>query len=115
MAKIKDNSKAVLAEAKRLAKEKLTLAALKVEGTAKEYCPRLSSRPPKNPKIPSTGTARRSIIHKVAFDGKSAKVGSNIEYFPYLEMGTKNMAAFAPLRRGLETNMPWIKKLFGAK
>lgn len=100
---IKDNTKAVLAEAKRLAKAKLTLAALKVERTAKENCP------------VKTGTARRSITHEIASDGKSAKVGSNVEYFPHIERGTRFMSARAPLRRALETCMPWIKRLFGAR
>jgi len=102
---IKDNTNAVLAEAKRLAKEKLTLAALKVERTAKQpgYCPR------------KTGTSARSITHEIAPDGKSAKVGSNVDYFPYHEMGTRNMSAHASLRRALETCMPWIKRLFGAR
>jgi len=105
MSKIKDNTAAALAEAKRLTKEKLTFAALKVERTAKlpGYCP------------VKTGTARRSITHDIAPDGKSAKVGSNVEYFPYIEMGTRKMAAHAPLRRALETCMPWIKRLFGAR
>lgn len=115
MAKITDNTNAILKESDRLIKQKLELAVLLVERTAKENCPRLASRPPKNPKIPSTGTARRSITHEIALDGKSAKVGSNIEYFPYIEMGTKFFAAFAPLRRGLETNMGKIKRLFGAR
>lgn len=105
MAKIQDNTNAVLSEANRLIKEKLTLAALLVERTAKEtgYCP------------VKTGTARRSITHEMAPDGKSIKVGSNIEYFPYIEMGTKKMSAFAPLRRSLETNWNKIKRLFGGR
>lgn len=102
---IKDNTNAVLAEVKRLKKEKLTLSALKVERTAKQpgYCPR------------KTGTSARSITHEITPDGNSAKVGSNVEYFPYHEMGTKNMPAHASLRRALETCMPWIKRLFGAR
>ena len=102
---IKDNTNAVLAEAERLAKEKLLTAALLVERTAKMpgYCP------------VKTGTAKRSITHEMAPDGKSVKVGSNIEYFPFIEMGTRFMQAFAPLRRALETNMNKIKRLFGAR
>lgn len=99
---IKDNTNAVLRESRRLIKQKLGLASVLVERTAKENCPVL------------TGTARRSITHEVASNGKSAKVGSNVEYFPYIEMGTSKMAAFAPLRRSLETNWNKIKRLFGA-
>lgn len=102
---IKDNTNAVLAEVKRLIKEKLTFAALKVKRTAKQpgFCPR------------KTGTSARSITHEMAPDGKSVKVGSNVSYFPYHEMGTSKMAAHASLRRALETCMSWIKRLFGAK
>lgn len=105
MVKIKDNTNAILKESDRLIKQKLDLAALLVERTAKEtgYCP------------VDTGTARRSITHEIAPDGKSVKVGSNIEYFPHIEMGTKKMAAHAPLRRSLETNWNKIKRLFGAR
>lgn len=100
---IKDNTNAVLKESDRLLREKLTIAALLVERTAKEtgYCPVL------------TGTARRSITRKV--EKRRAIVGSNIEYFRHIEMGTRKMAAFAPLRRSLETNWNKIKRLFGAR
>lgn len=100
---IKDNTNAVLKESDRLIKEKLQFAALLVERTAKEtgYCP------------VDTGTARRSITHKI--EKRRAIVGSNIEYFPYIEMGTSKMPAFAPLRRSLETNWNKIKRLFGAR
>ena len=105
MAKIRDNTNAVLSESDRLIRKKLGIAALLVERTAKMpgYCPR------------KTGTSARSITHEIAPDGKSAKVGSNVEYFPYHEMGTVNMPAHASLRRALETNMKKIKRLFGAK
>ena len=102
---IKDNSNAVRAEANRLIKAKLKVAATLVERTAKlpGYCP------------VKTGHARRTITHKMMPDGKSVKVGSNVDYFPYIEMGTRFMNAYAPLRRALETNMGRIKRLFGAK
>lgn len=105
MSRIKDNTNDILAEVKRLTIEKLTLSAVKVERTAKQpgYCPR------------KTGTSARSITHEVEPDGTSAKIGSNVDYFPYHEMGTRNMVAHASLRRALETCIPWIKKLFGAK
>jgi len=100
---IKDNTNDVLAEVDRLAKGKLQIAALLVERTAKEtgYCP------------VDTGTARRSITHKV--EKRRAVIGSNVDYFPHIEMGTRKMSAHAPLRRSLETNWNKIKRLFGAK
>jgi len=102
---IKDNTDEILSEADRLIRQMLKQATLLVERTAKlpGYCP------------VKTGTARRSITHEIASDGKSAKVGSNVEYFPYIEMGTAKMTARAPLRRALHDNMAKIKKIFRAK
>lgn len=103
MAKIRDNSNAVLSEADRLVRQKLETAVLLVEHTAKlpGYCP------------VDTGTARRSITRLI--EKRRAIVGSNVEYFPYIEMGTRKMAAHAPLRRSLETNRSRIKRIFGAR
>ena len=104
MAKIQDNSKAILAEADRLIRQKLELAGLLVERTAKlpGYCP------------VKTGTSRRSITHIVAPDGRSVKIGSNVEYFPHHEMGTVNMPAHASLRRALMFNRKPIGRLFSS-
>ena len=105
MAKIKDNTNGVLAEVDRRIEQKLNIAALLVERTAKlpGFCPRKS------------GTSARSITHKVLPEKRSAIIGSNVEYFPYHELGTSKMAAHASLQRALQANQPKIKKLFGAK
>lgn len=103
MSKIQDNTRAVLNETDRLIKQKLELAALLVERTAKTpgFCP------------VETGTARRSITRIV--EKRRALVGSNVDYFPFIEMGTRRMVAHAPLRRALETNMGKIKRIFGVR
>lgn len=101
MAKIKDNTQKVLQAERELVRTKLELASLMVERDAKINCP------------VKTGTARRSITHLIK--KIKAIVGSNVEYFPYIELGTKKMAAFAPLRKALHSNMARIKRLFGAK
>ena len=105
MSKVQDNTQKVLAEVDRLIKLKLELAALLVEGTAKlpGHCPVL------------TGTLRRSITHVMALDGRTVYVGSNMEYAPYVEMGTSKMTAQPYLRPALATNMKKIKRLFKAK
>jgi HK97 gp10 family phage protein len=101
MAKITDNTDKVLSEEDRLVKQNLTKAALRVERTAKTkgYCP------------VKTGTARRSITRQI--ERRRAIVGSNVSYFPYIELGTSKMAAHAPLRRALVDNMDAIRKDFG--
>jgi len=98
---MKDNTKAVLNEADRLVKQKLTIAALLVERTAKQICP------------VRTGTLKRSITRRI--EKRRAFVGSNVEYAPYVEMGTSRMAAKPYLRPALEANMDRIKEIFGAK
>lgn len=101
MAKIKDNTNAVLAKADELVKKKLELASLLVERSAKENCP------------VKTGTLRRSITRRVG--KRKARVGSNVEYAPFVEMGTRKMPAQPYLRPALESNRDRIKRLFGVK
>jgi len=128
---IRDNTRGVLNEVDRLISKKLRSAALMVERTAR------SSPPLGCPVL--TGTARRSIISnwfgatgarsfswkadpkkgikagETKIDPqieKQAIIGSNVEYFPYIEMGTSKMSPRAPLRRALETNMPAIRSLW---
>lgn len=102
---MKDNTDDILNEADRLIKERLERAALVVERQAKKpgYCP------------VKTGTARRSITHVMALDGRTVYVGSNIEYFPHIEMGTVKMAARFPLTRALHSSMARIRRIFKAK
>lgn len=98
---IKDNTDGILNEADKLIKQKLQQAALLVERTAKELCP------------VRTGTLRRSINRQVK--KHEARVGSNVEYAPFVEMGTSKMGARSYLRPALEANWGRIKALFGAK
>ena len=95
---MKDNTDKVLAEADKRIRERLTIAALMVERTAKQLCP------------VRTGTLKRSITHMV--EKRRALVGSNVEYAPYVEMGTVKMTARPYLRPALESNMQKIKELF---
>lgn len=101
MAKMKDNTDKVLSEADRLIREKLQVAALLVERKAKELCP------------VKTGTLRRSITRVI--ERRRAIVGSNVEYAPFVEMGTSKMTARPYLRPALEACRNEIKRIFGAK
>lgn len=51
------------------------------EGYAKDLCP------------VDTGNLRNSITHKVDSAEKAAYIGTNVEYAPYVELGTVKMAA----------------------
>lgn len=39
-----------------------------------------------------TGNLRNSITHKLESDGKAVQIGTNIEYAPYVELGTGKYA-----------------------
>lgn len=66
--------------------------ALIIEGPAKAFAPVL------------TGNLRRSIHSESAVngDGAQARVGTNVEYAPYVEFGTSQQAAKAYLRRAYD-------------
>jgi len=64
---------------------------VKVESAAKRYCP------------VDTGLLRSSIHHEVGIDGRGlfARIGSDVEYALYVEMGTRRMAGQPYLRPAL--------------
>jgi len=131
MAKIKDNTQGVLKEVDRLISRNLRLAALLVERSAKQMVP------------VDTGTLKRSILSnwygakgtrstswKATKKGrhfgkmeievpvkKEAIVGTNIEYAPYVELGTSNpeYPAQPYLQPALHSNMKEIRRIFRAR
>ena len=56
-----------------------------------------------------TGRLRNSISHSV--DGESAYIGTNVEYAPYLELGTKKITAHHYLKRAVTEHKDEYKKL----
>lgn len=68
---------------------------LLAEGYAKDKCP---VGTPESTGIPGYvgGTLRNSITHEV--DGDSVYIGTNVEYAPYVEMGTRYMSPRPYLR-----------------
>jgi HK97 gp10 family phage protein len=74
----------------------LTEAALIIEGAAKNLSP------------VDTGNLKGSITQKV--DGSEARIGTNVEYSPYVEYGTSKMAAQPYLRPAVDNNIEAIKK-----
>lgn len=72
-----------------VAKE-LLRRAIQVEGAAKQRCP------------VDTGRLRSSISHQLASDGGLvARIGTDVEYAPYVELGTRFMSAQPFLRPAL--------------
>ncbi len=56
-----------------------------------------------------TGRLRNSISHTV--DGEAAYIGTNVEYAPYLELGTKKITAHHYLKRAVTEHQDEYKKL----
>lgn len=85
---VEDHSAEVIAEMlekKRLALEEIGLVA---EGYAKRLCP------------VDTGRLRNSITH--THDDEAAYIGTNVEYAPYVEFGTRRQTAQPFLRPAAE-------------
>lgn len=82
-------------------KEVMLKSAILVEGNAKEKCPVL------------TGRLRSSITHDVKTQGKKhqARIGTNVEYAPHVEFGTKKQAAKPYLLPGLKESRTDIIRL----
>lgn len=79
--RITDNSDLVGEEFQQACERALVRIGLQGESFAKKKCP------------VDTGNLRNSISNKVEMSEKSAYIGTNVEYAPYVELGTRKMAA----------------------
>lgn len=75
-----DNSKEVLAALGGAIIRALERCGMQAEGYAKDLTP------------VDTGNLRNSITHKLEPDGKAVQIGTNVEYAPYVELGTGKYA-----------------------
>ena len=64
---------------------------------------------PQSPSYVRTGTLRNSITHTT--DKDSAYVGTNIEYAPYVEMGTSRMRPRPFIKPAVENYMDDYKEI----
>jgi HK97 gp10 family phage protein len=78
-----------------------------------EPSPPVSS--PGTPPHKDTGRIRASISHEVDTQALTARVGTNVEYAKYLELGTKNMAARPFLRRAFNEHLEKLKQIMTGK
>lgn len=99
--KLDDNSKEILAEMKARIPTILEGIAIQAEGNAVDEITRLGAV--------DTGRLRGSISH--AHDEDSAYIGTNVEYAPYVELGTYRMAARPFLRNAVSNYADEYKKL----
>ena len=80
-----DNSRAVLSELEAAKTRALETIGLKWEGYAKRLCP-VGTSESTGKRGYRGGTLRNSITHSV--EGDVLSVGSNVQYAPYVELGT---------------------------
>lgn len=92
-----DHSDEFIEELRRRIPAALEEIGLAAEGYAKRLCP------------VDTGRLRNSITHTT--DGDSAYVGTNVEYAPYVELGTSRTRAQPYLRPAVENNVSTYKKI----
>lgn len=89
--RLEDNSEAVLEALKAAALRALERCGLQAEGYAKDLTP------------VDTGNLRNRITHQVSENGREVYIGTNVEYAPYVELGT---GVYAEGGGGRPT--PWV-------
>ena len=78
----------------------LEVVGLKAEGYAKALCP------------VDTGNLRNSITHQVDLSVDGVYIGTNVEYGPYVELGTVKMPGGKPfIRPAIENHMSEYKQI----
>ena len=97
----KDNSQQVLSALEKGKRNALTAIGSSAETHTKDNITA--------DKLVDTGRLRNSISHAV--DGEAAYIGTNVEYAPYLELGTKKITAHHYLKRAVTEHKDEYKKL----
>lgn len=95
---VKWYGKEVLSNMELATKAGLTAAAMVVQGQAVLLCP------------VDTGRLRQSINYRVS--NTEAAIGTNVEYAPYVEFGTKRMKAQPFLRPALDDVKDEVRDIF---
>ena len=93
----KDNSQQVLSALEKAIKNGLEAIGLTAETYAKKATP------------VDTGRLRNSISHAV--DGEAAYIGTNVEYAPYVELGTSRAKAHHMLQKAATEHSAEYKRL----
>ena len=93
----KDNSQQILSALEKGIKNGLEAIGLTAETYAKKATP------------VDTGRLRNSISHAV--DGEAAYIGSNVEYAPYVELGTSRAKAHHMLQKAATEHSAEYKRL----
>lgn len=97
---IQDNTDEVLAALAKAKQNGLTAIGMVAETYAKDITP------------VDTGRLRNSITHEV--DENAAYIGTNVEYAPYVEMGSSTHKAHHMLQRAATEHADEYKQIFEA-
>lgn len=95
-----DNALAIVNAIDQALARALEEVGLVAEGYAKKACP------------VDTGRLRNSITHQVRPSEKSVYIGTNVEYAPYVELGTSRMKPQPFLRPAAADHEGSYKKIF---
>lgn len=98
----KDNTQTWLDHFKSATGQALDEIGMVAEGYAKRKCP------------VDTGNLVNSINHQVDYLGKKVYVGTNVEYAPYVEMGTSKQTAQPYLRPAAQEHGSTYKEILKA-
>ena len=93
-----DNTESVLSELADKVSTALEMCGMQAENYAKMKCP------------VDTGLLRNSITHTQA-DSETEVIGTNVEYAPYVEMGTSRQQAQPYLRPAIEDHVNEYKRI----
>ena len=99
--KIIDHTAEVRAAMDKACDKALEMCGLKAEGYAKMICP------------VDTGNLRNSITH-TSGEEQTEYIGTNVEYGPYVEMGTSRTKAQPYLKPAIEDHTDTYKRIFEA-
>lgn len=111
--KIEDNSKDFLKELDDRIPPALEECGLAAEKFAKEEVTKKVYDTPESPNYRRTGNLRNGISH--ATDEKTAYVGTNVEYAPYVEMGTVKMKARPFIKPAVTDHQSEYQKIIEAR
>jgi len=101
----------VISKINKANKQIINKACLMVERDAKQSIGLVPSpSPPGHAPAAPTGRLRSSITHEI--EGTTGRVGTNVEYALFLELGTEKMSPRPFLRPALHKNEKAIRQMF---
>lgn len=99
-----NNTESIKTEIKKVSREALEQIGLTAENDVVKYITQHN--------IVDTGRLRNSITHQMMPEGNAVQIGTNVEYAPYVELGTSRMKSRPYLRQTITDNADKYRKMF---